>query len=45
MRIVDVLPGAVRTEESEALAVLDVEVDRVDRDEVAEALREPRFPR
>ena len=35
------LPGAVRTEETEGLASLEVEVDRVDCGELAEALDEP----
>src|SRR6202022_3393200 len=32
------LPGAIRAEKTEGLAALDGEVDRVDRDEVIEAL-------
>ena len=42
IRIVDVLPGAVRSEEAERLAALDVEVDAVDGDELAEALHRAR---
>ena len=38
IRMVEVLPGAVRTEEAERLAPGDGEVDPVDRNEVAEAL-------
>ena len=44
MRIVERLARAVRAEEAERLAALDVEVDPVDGDEVAEALDEIRGP-
>ena len=42
VRTVVVLPGAVRPEEAEHLAVADLERDVVERDPVTEALAQPR---
>ena len=42
IRMVDVLPAPFGPEEAERLARLHLEVDAVDRDEVAEALGEVR---
>ena len=41
IRIVELLPAPFGPEEAERLAAPDVEVDSVDRDEVAEPLQEP----